>query len=108
VIFDDVARFKQRHDRGMRGGFVVERSASLRAVRPGDRAMEAGVDLRLDAQVEVALKRLAEWPARSPMECQISSASRNSPAGIRVGPRTVKLVRRPARGTEKQLPSFRG
>jgi hypothetical protein len=37
--------------------------ANLRAVRQRDRATQAGADLRLDAQVEVAVERLAERAA---------------------------------------------
>jgi hypothetical protein len=46
VIFDDVARFKQRDDGGAGGVLIVERGANLRAIRQGDRAMEAGADSR--------------------------------------------------------------
>jgi hypothetical protein len=102
VLFDHEALLEQlRHGREGRV-LVVERCADLRAVRQGDRATEAGADACLDAQMEVSLRRLSvDTAARSPTEYQRTSASRSSPAGIRVGPRTVKLT--PGRATAGSL-----
>jgi hypothetical protein len=101
VLFDHEALLEQlRHGREGRV-LVVERCADLRAVRQGDRATEAGADACLDAQMEVFLQRLSVDTAALPTEYQRTSASRSSPAGIRVGPRTVKLT--PGRATAGSL-----
>jgi hypothetical protein len=92
VIFDDVARLEQRDERGAGGVLVVERGANLGAVRQGDRAAQPGADLRLDAHVEVAVERLAVYPAaltdRVPGQLGVAQL----PGRDARGPRTVKLM----------------
>jgi hypothetical protein len=75
-VRDHVARLEQRSQRGERRVVIVERGTHLTAVREGDRATEAGANVRLYAQVEVAVERLAVRPAtltdRAPAELRLA------------------------------------